>query len=250
MQEARTRAAEILSRSDYVVAFTGAGVSAESGIPTYRGEEGTWSKYDPAKFASLDYFLRDPAYYWSFFREERYPVLARAQPNPAHEALARLEASGRLRCVITQNIDGLQQMAGSQRVIELHGNTRFVACLDCGAEYGMDEVYEQLSGRDVPSCAGCGGRLKTRVVLFGEGLPQEALQESFRHASLCDAMLCVGSSLVVYPAAGIPRIAVDRGAKLIIVNADPTPLDRFAHVVLRGRAGEELPAILPADPRE
>jgi len=247
VRESIAKAAEILRGCGDIVAFTGAGISAESGIPTYRGEKGSWSKYDPAKYASVEYFFRNPAYYWSFFRDERYPVIQKARPNHGHKALARMEETGRLRCVITQNIDGLQQLAGSKNVVELHGNTRSIGCLDCDLTHAMDEVYAQLKYRDVPQCTHCGGQLKTRVVLFGEGLPQQALAESFDQASHCDAMLCVGSTLVVYPAAGIPQIAADKGAKIIIVNKGPTPLDDRAHVVIDGPAGEVLPEILEVD---
>ncbi len=238
------RAARTIAESRYVVAFTGAGISAESGLPTYRGEGGMWSRFDPDKFASAEFFAKDPSYYWRFFKEERYPSLMAARPNPGHEALARLERTGRLRCIITQNIDGLHQMAGSEHVVELHGNTRTAACTLCSKTYTLEKVAELFRTRDVPLCLVCGGVLRTLVVLFGEPLPQEALRESFRQASACDAMLCVGSSLAVYPAAGMPQIAAERGAALIIVNPDPTPLDSAARFVLRGKAGEILPRIL------
>ncbi len=244
MKDSISKASEIISRSDYVVAFTGAGISAESGIPTFRGEGGIWSRFDPEKAASAEGFLRNPADYWKLFKDERFPVMRSAKPNPGHEALARLENSGKLRAVITQNIDGLHQMAGSKHVIELHGSAKSAACLKCSKKYAIEKVYEQLAARDVPLCLVCGGVLKTTVVLFGEPLSQEALRESFLHASSCDAMLCIGSSLAVYPAAGIPHIAVDKGAKLIIVNAEPTPLDSAARVVLHGKAGEILPKIM------
>ncbi|MBI4879668.1 MAG: NAD-dependent deacylase [Planctomycetes bacterium] len=243
MESDIAQAARIVAESRHLVAFTGAGISAESGIPTYRGAGGMWSKYDPARFASIDAFLEDPSYYWSFFKEERYPVLKAARPNPGHEALARLERSGRLRSVITQNIDGLQQMAGSKNVIELHGNTRTIACLKCGRTYSMDEIHAQLASRAIPECRGCDGLLKTTVVMFGENLPAAALREAFEQAAACDVMLCVGSSLVVHPAAAVPGAALDGGARLIIVNQDPTPLDHRAVVALKGKAGDILPRL-------
>jgi NAD-dependent deacetylase len=244
MKDDLARAAEAVRDASNIAAFTGAGISAESGIPTYRGDEGTWTRFDPARFASAEYFFRDPSYYWAFFREERYPVLCAAQPNPGHRALVRLEEEGKLRCVITQNIDGLHQEAGSREVVELHGNTRTIACLGCGRTYGMEEIYQQLGQRPVPECLDCDGMLKTTVVLFGESLPRTALEKAFTCAARCELMIAVGSSLVVYPAAAVPQIAVEGGARLIIVNRDPTPLDALATVVLRGKAGEVLPRIL------
>ena len=136
------RAAELIAAARKITAFTGAGISAESGIPTYRGEGGLWKDYDPAKFASIDTFFRDPTYYWRFFRDVRYRIIATAQPNPGHLALAELERRGKLDCVITQNIDGLHQQAGNTRVLELHGNTRVIGCLACGAEFDFEMVHE------------------------------------------------------------------------------------------------------------
>lgn len=239
------RTADLLRDLNRVVVFTGAGISAESGIPTYRGADGMWKKYDPEKFASIEHFRRDPSYYWSFFRDERYPTLKKARPNPGHSALARLEAGGVLRCVITQNIDGLHQEAGSRNVIELHGNARFVGCLDCGMVYGMEEIASQLApGKPpVPECMQCSGRLKPTVVLFGESLPEDAVQEAAQEASACDAMICVGTSLVVYPAAAFPLSTLENGGRLVIVNTEPTPMDNLAEIVVRKPAGEFLPEL-------
>lgn len=244
MEAAIARAREIVAAAGHVVAFTGAGISAESDIPTYRGAGGMWSKYDPAKFASIDFFMQDPSYYWSFFKEERYPIFKRARPNEGHRALARLEEKGRLKSLITQNIDGLHQLAGSKNVIELHGNGRTIACLKCARRYSLDAIYQQLHVRPVPECEECDGMLKTTVVMFGESLPQEALNEACAQASRADVMLCIGSSLAVVPAATIPQIATAGGAALIIVNKDPTPMDAAAAVVLSGPSGEILPRIL------
>jgi NAD-dependent deacetylase len=243
--DSASEAARILSPARKIVAFTGAGISAESGIPTYRGAGGLWGKYDPARFASYDEFMRDPSYYWEFFREMRYPVLRDARPNPGHTALARLEEAGRLTAVITQNIDGLHQEGGSKNVIELHGNSRFVACLKCGSVYGMKEIYEQLTdgSKAVPECKGCDGMLKTTVVLFGEALPPDAVRDADDAIRGTDALIAVGSSLVVYPAALFPQQAAARGASLIIVNAEPTPIDAMADLVVREKAGEFLPAL-------
>jgi NAD-dependent deacetylase len=231
---------ELISSAQRLVAFTGAGISAESGIPTYRGDDGVWHKYDPGKYANIDYFLDDPSYYWNFFKEVRYPVLRKARPNPAHRALAALEERGTLRTLITQNIDGLHQAAGSQRVLELHGNTRRIICLDCATGYGMDEVHSRLATHLPPTCPTCEGRLKPDVVFFGESLPGDVLNEAVKESRSCDLFLVVGSSLVVQPAASLPVLAKQQGAQLAILNKDPTPLDELADLVLHRGASELL----------
>ena len=237
------RAAELLSRARSGVVLTGAGVSAESGIPTFRGIGGLWSQYDPVKVASIDNFLRDPSAYWKVSKE-RGPAVLAARPNPGHTALAALERAGRLVAVVTQNTDGLHQDAGSHRVIELHGSGRTVQCLDCGARERRSDVQARLDFEMPPRCITCGGLfLKPTVVLFGEALPIPAVEEAFALARAADVMLVVGSSLVVYPAAHIPLAALESGAALIVVNAEPTPLDRFAEVIVNGNSGEVLPQL-------
>ena len=237
------RAAELLSSAHAGIALTGAGVSAESGIPTFRGEGGLWSQYDPVKVASIGNFLNDPTAYWSVARE-RGPAVLSARPNPGHAALAALEEAGHLVAVITQNTDGLHQDAGTQRVIELHGSGRTVQCLDCGAREKRAEVQSRLATEMPPLCRMCGGIfLKPTVVLFGEAMPIPAMQEAFALARAADVMLVVGSSLVVYPAAQIPLAAVEAGAALVVINAEATPLDRHAEVLIRGRSGEVLPEL-------
>jgi NAD-dependent deacetylase len=233
----------IIEGSEKLVAFTGAGLSADSGIATYRGASGVWSKYDPAKYANIDYFREDPTYYWRFFKEVRYPMLKPAKPNKAHQVLAELEKKGVLFQVITQNIDGLHQIAGQTNVCELHGNTRQIVCLDCAKTFPMEEIYARLDNEMPPKC-GCGGLLKPDVVLFGESLPQEALTKAWQAAGLCDTFLVVGSSLVVYPAAQIPVLAKENGAILVIINIDPTPLDHLADLVINQNASEVLAKIL------
>ena len=227
-----------------MVAFTGAGISAESGIPTYRGAGGTWHKYDPARYADIGQFLEDPSYYWSFFRDVRYPVLRQAEPNAAHSALALLERRGGLRAVITQNIDGLHQAAGSLKVLELHGNTRRIRCMRCGKACTMDEAYRQIETRLPPVCSSCDGPLKPDVVFFGEALPRGVLDEALDEARSCDLFLVVGSSLVVQPAATLPVAAKEEGARLVIINRDPTPLDPLADLVMRSAASEALGALV------
>lgn len=238
------RAAELLGTARSGLAMTGAGVSAESGIPTFRGKDGLWTQYDPIKVASIDSFLADPSAYW-MVSKERGPAVLAAKPNPGHRALAALEAAGSLAAVVTQNTDGLHQDAGSRRVIELHGSGRAVECLDCGAREPRSEVQARLDSEMPPRCRMCGGTfLKPTVVLFGEPLLPGAMEEAYALAEAADLMLVVGSSLVVYPAADIPMHAVRKGARLIVVNAEPTPLDRLAEVVIHGRAGEVLPELV------
>ena len=237
-------AAELLSTARRGLALTGAGVSAESGIPTFRGDGGLWTKYDPVKVASIDYFMSDPSAYWKVSKDRGRVALA-ARPNAGHHALAALEAGGHLIAVATQNTDGLHQDSGSRRVIELHGSGRTVQCLDCGNREPRSEVQARLEVEMPPRCSVCGGIfLKPTVVLFGEPMPHAAVQEAFALAREADVMLVVGSSLVVYPAADIPVAAVRSGASLIVINAEPTPVDEFAAVVIRGKSGEVLPQIL------
>ena len=237
------RAAALLAAAHHAVALTGAGVSAESGIPTFRGEGGLWAKYDPVKVSSIDSFLADPASYWRVSRE-RGTVALSARPNAGHDALAAMEAAGHLVAVVTQNTDGLHQVSGSRRVIELHGSGRTVQCLECGKLEPRAEVQARLEVEMPPRCPNCGGTfLKPTVVLFGEPMPTDAINEAFDLARQADVMLVVGSSLVVYPAADVPLVAIRSGARLIVINAEPTPFDRFASVVIHGRSGEVLPEI-------
>ena len=237
------RAAELLRAASRAVALTGAGISAESGIPTFRGAGGVWTQYDPIKVASIDSFMEDPTAYWSVARE-RGPAVLAAVPNPGHYALAGLEQAGHVAAVVTQNTDGLHQDAGSVRVIELHGSGRTVECLDCGTRESRRDVQPRLEVQMPPRCRICGGAfLKPTVVLFGEPMPADAVAEATRLAEEADVMLVVGSSLVVYPAADIPLVAVRSGARLIVVNAEPTPFDKLAEVVIHGNAGEVLPEI-------
>lgn len=226
----------LIADAAHMVAFTGAGISAESGIPTYRGDDGLWNKYDPDKFANITHFHADPAYYWNFFREIRYPVISKASPNQAHYALARLEEKGVLKAVITQNIDGLHQVAGSRNVLELHGNTRRIVCLACGDALGMDDVFDMLGDQLPPLCPACGGTLKPDVVFFGESLPSDVLDAAVQQINTCDLLVVIGSSLVVQPAAALPVMAKGNGAKVVIINRDPTPLDEMADLVCHDSA--------------
>lgn len=234
---------DLVANSKKLVAFTGAGISADSGISTFRGVGGLWSKYDPDIYANVNIFMQDSTYYWNFFKDERYPVIKNAKPNTAHYALVELEKQKKLYRVITQNIDGLHQMAGQSYVIELHGNTRKIKCLNCEESYQWDEVYNQLEIEIPPRCKSCGGRLKPTTILFGEPLPQKALDEAVIAAKNCDVFLVLGSSLVVYPAAQLPVIAKENNAKLAIINIDPTHLDNIADIVIHDNASRVLSKI-------
>ncbi|MEF8824307.1 MAG: NAD-dependent deacylase [Desulfohalobiaceae bacterium] len=234
----------MLESSSHLLAFTGAGISAESGIPIYRGADGLWNKYDPNKVADADYFFHNPAYYWQFVRDVRYPALRDAAPNQGHRALAELERMGLLKALVTQNVDGLHQDAGSENVLELHGNTRRIRCLDCGGGYVLEALEDRMRGEMPPSCPDCGGLLKPDVVLFGESLPEGALQEAVRQSRSCDCFLAIGSSLVVQPAASLPMMAKQAGAGLVIVNKEETPLDAMADMVVWDSASSALAGVL------
>ena len=231
-------------KCDHIIAFTGAGISADSGIPTYRGQDGYWNKYDPGKYADVNYFMKDPSYYWQFFRDVRYPALAAAKPNKAHKVLASLEKRGKLKAVITQNIDGLHQVAGSEEVLELHGNTRKFTCMSCRKVFDLEAVHALLGHALPPECDDCGRLIRPQVVFFGESLPQDVLNRAQRESARCDLFLVIGSSLVVQPAASLPLVAAENGAKLVIVNKEATPLDKRADLVFRDGAASVLQVLL------
>ncbi|MEE9202250.1 MAG: NAD-dependent deacylase [Dehalococcoidia bacterium] len=239
------QAAGLILSSRHVVAFTGAGVSTESGIPDFRGPGGLWTRYDPDEF-TIDHFMagsENRARMWRMLSDEFFREVA---PNPAHYALAELERLGKLECVITQNVDNLHQMAGSspEKVFELHGNMRWGLCLGCGGRYPMEQVREWLAaGKEDPPCPGCGGILKPAGVFFGEPLPARELEAATYNSRQSDLFLVVGSTLTVYPAAYMPAYAVEAGARLIIINLSPTPLDGSATLHLPYKAGEALSEI-------
>jgi NAD-dependent deacetylase len=232
-----------LASARSAVVLTGAGVSTESGIPDFRSPGGVWSKYRTVFF---DEFLARAEGRYEYWRQkcEMHREFADARPNIGHKVLADWESAGQIRGVITQNIDGLHQLAGSRNVLELHGTARQAACLDCSARYDINPLVEQfLANNRVPDCAACGGRLKHATISFGQVLPHEVLMEATRWSRETDLTLAIGSSLVVTPAADLPRIAKECGARLVIINRDPTPLDSMADEVLRGSIGEVLTAI-------
>ena len=235
--------ADLFARSERIVAFTGAGISTESGIPDFRSPGGVWDKNKPIQFQE---FLASAEARRETWRRglQTYPVVAAAGPNPAHLAIAELDRRGKLRAVVTQNIDGLHLAAGHapERIIELHGNAHGVKCLTCDDFAERELVHARvLAGEDEPLCRSCGGILKPTTVSFGEPMPRRPLARAEAAMRDADLVLVVGSTLVVYPAAGLPEVGVQAGAQLAIVNQTPTPLDDLATVVARGRAGEILP---------
>ena len=242
-----TRVAELLRESERAVVLTGAGVSVPSGIPDFRTPgKGIWEKVDPMKVAHIDAFRRDPDRFWSFY-SQRFASLVDKRPNPAHEAIAELERRGLVRGVITQNIDRLHRMAGSRRVVEVHGSIDTCVCLECGGRVGLDDVLELLrSGIRTPECSACIAALKPNVVLFGELLPEEAMAEAHALAQEADLMLAVGSSLEVFPVASLPGITLASGGRLALVTQGPTPYDSDADVKLDGDVVAELDAVLTA----
>lgn len=229
---------ELLENAENAVAFTGAGASTESGIPDYRSPgTGLWEKMDQS-VVSLSGFMKNPQNYYSYAMET-WPARAAARPNAAHLALARLEKDGRLAGVVTQNVDGLHLAAGSRNVCELHGCARRVACLGCRAVYPMEETMKRVEeGENPPLCEECGGILKPDAVFFGEALPEEPWERAVDLVGDCGLLLVLGSSLLVAPASGLPRLALSSGAALVIVNLSDTPFDEEADMVVRGKIGE------------
>ncbi|MHA1803266.1 MAG: SIR2 family NAD-dependent protein deacylase [Promethearchaeota archaeon] len=233
------KAARVIKDSQNIVVFTGAGASTESGIADFRSEGGLWSKYDPSVYANYYYFIQDPAPFWKMHRELE-DVLEKAKPNPVHHAIAELEKMGKVKAIITQNIDMLHQKAGSGSykgipIYELHGTYGLLHCIRCGREYKLEEI--DTRNVEYPICE-CSGFIKPKVVLFGESLPSHVMDEAMKACCEADCFLMVGSSLVVSPANLLPSLAKQQGAKLIFINKEETFMDDIADVVLRGKAGE------------
>ena len=242
-QAAVARVADALRRASDAVAFTGAGISTESGIPDFRSPGGVWSRYQPVYYQDFmtDHDAR--VRYWKM-KHEAFGAYAEVQPNAGHEALVRLQRADRLVAVITQNIDGLHQAAGSRRVIELHGTDREVACVMCGKRYEAGPIHARVdAGDEVPQCEACDGWLKPATISFGQQLEGEVLIDASGLSGKADVFLAIGSSLVVEPAASLPVHAKRSGAFLAIINRDDTPLDQLADVVIQAPIGEVLPAI-------
>jgi NAD-dependent protein deacetylase/lipoamidase len=233
--------AALIAERQPCVVLTGAGVSTESGIPDFRSPTGIWADIDPFEVASIQAFHRDPERVWSFYRK-RIDLLLEAEPNDAHRALAELERRGLIEAVVTQNIDLLHARAGSRNVVEVHGSIRAAVCLSCGWEQGLDGVRAQLAERPAPRCGTCGAVLKPGVVLFGELLPTAEMEHATELARGAALMLVVGSSLEVWPVAGLPLEA----RALAIVNRGPTALDDRALLKIDAPAGKTLAAVLDA----
>ena len=240
------RLAELLGSAGRARALTGAGISVPSGIPDFRSPgTGLWADVDPMEVAHIDAFRRDPERFWQFYGQ-RFALLRDKRPNGAHAALVELERRGLLEAVVTQNIDGLHRAAGTRDLIEVHGTIGTSSCLECGERVGLDDVRARLeaAGDGVPRCAACGSALKPDVVLFGELLPEAALARASALAAEADVLLCVGSSLEVFPIAQLPEITLAAGGAVALVTQGPTPYDGRAAVKLDGDVVAELAAVL------
>ncbi len=246
LDQAIEEAARLVVGSRHVVALVGAGLSVESGIPPFRGPGGLWTKYGEPDMRGYERFLDDPKKWWeervgrTGAYQELVDALSQARPNPGHHALRELEEMGYLKHIITQNIDNMHQEAGSTAVTEIHGNRTKLRCLGCGRRWPLDSFpIDELP----PHCPHCGGLVKSDTVMFGEPIPRDALDECIEQTRLCDCMLLVGTSAVVYPAAGFPADVRMSGGRLIEMNPNETPLTDLCDVVLRAPAGESLPRV-------
>jgi len=234
------KAIELIKQSRHLIAFCGAGISVESGIPSFRGEGGLWSRYDPSCL-DLDRYLTHTDKTWKIIKEIFYDFFGEADPNPAHYALAELEKRGYLKALITQNIDNLHQKAGNQDVIEFHGNSHYFVCLECSWRFMLSEL--KLT-KQPPLCPKCGGLLKPDFVFFGEMIPPKARDRSFEEAEMADVMLVIGTTGEIMPASIIPRVAWQHGAKIIEINPGYSSYQRgITHIHINGDAGRILPLI-------
>jgi len=241
-------ASEMIVQSKKLVVFTGAGISTESGVSDFRSPGGIWDRFDPAELGFQSFMASEAGRekYWQFSKA-LWPEIASAEPNPGHYAIAELYRLGKLDCVITQNIDSLHQKSGvpEEKVIELHGTLKWVNCLECGQRYPREQIQARLgSGIKVPRCDSCGGIMKPATISFGQPMPERETREAEARAAACDLFLVAGSSLVVYPAAQMPLIARDSGARLIIINLTPTPHDSYADIVIHDKTGPALSQIV------
>jgi NAD-dependent deacetylase len=251
------RAAEVVAGAAYLIALVGAGLSKESGIPTFRGGDGLWDKHGEPPMDGYQRFLADPTAWWAerLVQQERgrggelARALEDARPNPGHLALAEMERLGYLKHIITQNIDNLHAEAGSQAVTEIHGNRTKQRCIECSrrwlrGEFASDDPSAGLRAGVPPRCPDCGGLVKSDTVMFGEPIPRDAMESCFREARRADAILLVGTSAVVIPAAELPIIVYRNGGRLVEVNPQETPLSDLSSAVLRAPSGEALPRLL------
>ena len=248
MKEQIEKAAQWIIDSKKAVVFAGAGLSTESGIPDFRSPGGVWDRYNPEDFYYQNFIASEASRekYWQM-ATEMYEPMKKAQPNAAHLAIAEMEKLGKLDCVITQNIDGLHFKAGNSedKVIQLHGTAMAVSCLSCGKRYDRDKIQERWrKSQKAPRCDDCQGPLKPATISFGQAMPERETQEAYHRSSLCDLFIVIGSSLVVQPAASMPLVAKRNGAKLVIINRDPTSYDDMADLVIHGQAGPIMAGIL------
>ena len=239
---------DIVMQSRKTVIFTGAGHSTESGIPDFRSPGGIWDKFDPNEFTYQNFLSSESGRekYWEMSKSV-WSVMADAKPNRGHEAITELYRMGKLDCIITQNIDNLHQKSGipEEMVIELHGTMKWVDCLECGRRYPREQIQVRLeAGEKAPRCDSCNGIMKPATVSFGQPMPEKETREAERRSARCDLFLVAGSSLVVYPAAQMPLIAKENGARLVIINLAPTPHDRYADIVINKGTGETLSLIV------
>ena len=239
IEKAVELAAKYLANSSFAIALTGAGISAESGIPTFRGRGGLWEKYDPEEVATAEALRRNPELVWRL-HVELMKVAFSAKPNPAHIALAELEELGVLKCVITQNIDDLHRVAGSKCVVELHGNIKWIKCTSCTYRVKVEKPPQEIP----PKCPVCGSLLRPDVVFFGEPLPEDALRKAYDLCVRADVMLVVGTSAVVMPAGMLPHVVKESGGRVIEVNLEPSAISPIADITILGRAGEVMPKIV------
>ncbi len=238
------QAIELIAAAERIVAFTGAGISTESGLADFRSPGGLWERYRTVTYPEFLSSAEARVEYWSM-RRELIPTLLAAEPNPAHDALVVLEKQGKLIAVITQNIDGLHQDAGSKRVVELHGTNRTAACLTCGFQWQIEDIQLRLEAGDLdPHCDTCDGLIKPETVSFGQSMPAAELDEAFQLAESCDLMLMVGSSLAVQPAASVPLVTYQNGGKLLFINRAATDYDELADLVVQSSAADFLRTVI------
>lgn len=238
----------MILESNKIVVFTGAGISTESGLSDFRSPGGIWDRFDPSELNYQNFLASETSRekYWDFYKQ-LWPTMVGAEPNAGHYAIAELYHLDKLDCVITQNIDGLHQKSGipEERVIELHGTMQWVICLECSKKYPREQIQSRLeSGEKVPRCDACQGIMKPATISFGQAMPEWETSEAQKRAAACELLLVAGSSLVVYPAAQMPVIAKDSGAKLVIINLTPTPHDLYADIVINEKTGETLSRIV------
>jgi len=233
------KAAKLIVNSNYLIALTGSGISAESGIPTFRGEDGLWKKYRPEELATPEAFFSDPKKVWEWYNW-RISMVLKAEPNKAHYALTELEKLGLLKTIITQNVDDLHERSGVKNLIKLHGNILEARCISCSYREKIKTPYIEIP----PKCPKCGSLLRPDVVWFSEPLPTGALEKMYESAKKADGILVIGTSAMVMPAGALPSFVKNNGGVVIEINLDPTPVSHYADVSIQSKAGEALPAIV------